>query len=136
MRFLLASNVVSEPTKPSPNHTVLDWLNAYESEVAIDSIVLGELSAGVRSLTAGRKRMALERWLDAVAATIVCLPWDERVALRWGILVAGLRRKGRSMPILDSQMAATALTHDLTLATRTIDDFRYAGAKLTNPFDA
>jgi predicted nucleic acid-binding protein len=134
--FLVDSNVISEPTKPSPSIRVVDWLRDNESDLAIDSIVLGELSAGIRSLPQGRKRRALAVWLDELSETVVCLPWDASVALRWGRLVARLRAAGRSMPILDSQIAATALTHDLTIATRNADDFRHAGVKLTNPFGA
>jgi len=134
--FLVDSNVISEPTKPSPSRRVVDWLRGHESDLAIDSIVLGELSAGIRSLPQGRKRGALAAWLDELCETVVCLPWDANVALRWGGLVARLRAEGRSMPVLDSQIAATALTHDLTIATRNSDDFRHAGVKLTNPFGA
>jgi hypothetical protein len=132
--FLVDSNVVSEPTKPSPSRRVVDWLRDNESGLVIDSIVLGELSAGIRSLPQGRKQRALAAWLDELRETIVCLPWDASVALRWGRLVAHLRAEAQSMPILDSQIAATALTHDLTIATRNADDFRHAGVKLTNPF--
>jgi hypothetical protein len=38
------------------------------------------------------------------------------------------------MPIKDSLIAATALVHGMTVATRNVRDFRKAGVKIVNPF--
>jgi predicted nucleic acid-binding protein len=48
--------------------------------------------------------------------------------------VANLKRTGETLPLLDSMIAATALQHDLTLATRNTRDFTRAGVKVVNPF--
>jgi predicted nucleic acid-binding protein len=55
--------------------------------------------------------------------------------LRWAALLARLRSSGRAMPIKDSLMAATALVHGLTMATRNRSDFASAGVKLVHPFN-
>src|SRR2546430_449617 len=49
-------------------------------------------------------------------------------------VVAELRRKGKSMPIKDSLIAATALVHGLTVATRNVRDFREVGVKVVDLF--
>jgi predicted nucleic acid-binding protein len=49
--------------------------------------------------------------------------------------LAELRRKGRAMPIKDSLIAASARQHDMTIATRNVDDYRFAGVRIVNPFD-
>ena len=134
MMFLVDANVLSEPTKPAPNSKVVEWLSTNERNLVVDSIVLGELSVGILALSAGRKRTQLEQWFDAVAQTIDCLPWDATVSRRWARLVVELRRKGRTLPVLDSMIAATALHHDLTVATRNTRDFRKTGAKVIDPF--
>jgi len=67
-------------------------------------------------------------------ATINCLVWDAATGLRWAKLLADLRRSGQSMPIKDSLIAATALVHGLTVATRNARDFRAARVKVLNPF--
>jgi toxin FitB len=40
------------------------------------------------------------------------------------------------MPIKDSLIAASALQHELTIATRNVADYRHAGVQIVNPFDA
>jgi hypothetical protein len=49
-------------------------------------------------------------------------------------IVADLRLAGRAVPIKDSTIAATALTHDLILVTRNTGDFSQTGAKVLDPF--
>lgn len=134
MTFLVDANVLSEPTKPAPNSKVVEWLSTNERNLVVDSIVLGELNVGILALPAGRKRTQLEHWFDAVAQTIDCLPWDATVSRRWARLVVELRRKGRTLPVLDSMIAATALHHDLTVATRKTHDFRKTGVRVVDPF--
>jgi toxin FitB len=55
--------------------------------------------------------------------------------LRWAKLLAELRAKGQAVPIKDSLVAATALVHGLTVATRNVSDFKKTGVKVLNPFD-
>jgi predicted nucleic acid-binding protein len=64
------------------------------------------------------------------------VPWELGTGLRWAKLLARLRANGRAMPIKDSLIAATALTHDLTVVSRNRSDFDKAGVKLIDPFSA
>jgi len=134
MTYLVDANVLSEPTKRSPSSKVIDWLSANEGNIVVDSIVLGELCIGVLALPRGRKRTKLEQWFAALAGTIECLPWDGSVGRRWAKLVVDSRRKGEVLPLLDGMIAATALQHDLTIATRNTRDFEKTGARVLNPF--
>lgn len=134
MTYLVDANVLSEPTRPAPNGKVVEWLSANERNLAVDSIVLGELCLGVLSLPAGRKRARLEQWLEAVMRTLDCLPWEAAAARRWAKLVVDLKRKGRTLPLLDSMIAATALEHGLTVATRSVNHFEPAGVQTVDPF--
>ncbi len=134
MTYLVDANVLSEPTRPAPNGRVVDWLRANERSLVVDSIIFGELWAGILSLPAGRKRTSLEQWFEVVVQTLVCLPWDSAVSRRWAELIVLLKRKGRAMPILDAMIAATALEHGLTVATRNVTDFEPAGVRVVDPF--
>jgi predicted nucleic acid-binding protein len=135
MTYLIDANVLSEATKPAPSSKVIDWLRDNERNLVVDSIILGELCIGILALPRGRKRVRLERWFEEVVETIDCLPWDATIARRWALLVVNLNRKGEPLPLLDGMIAATALQHDLTIATRNTRDFRKAGVKVLNPFE-
>ncbi len=134
MKYLVDANVLSEPTKSSPELRVVEWLRSHEREIAVDPIILGQLRFGVLLLPKGRKRTALERWFDAGVRRLHCLPWEAETGLRWAELIANLRRSGKAMPIKDSLIAATALTHDLTVATRNSSDFAKAAVRIVDPF--
>lgn len=134
MTYLVDANVLSEATKPAPDARVLTWLRAHERELAVDPIILGELRYGILVLPKGKKRTALEQWFDAGVKGLQCLSWDLDTGLAWAALLARLRTKGTAMPVKDSLIAATALAHDLTVATRNSTDFRKAGVRVVNPF--
>jgi predicted nucleic acid-binding protein len=135
MTYLVDANVLSEPTKQTPNSKVVRWLTKNEANLLVDSIILGELRIGILALPRGRKRKTLEQWFESLVETIDCLPWDASVSKQWASLVVELRRKGQAVPLLDGMIAATALEHNLTVATRNIRDFRKTGVKTINPFD-
>jgi predicted nucleic acid-binding protein len=134
MTYLADVNVLSEPTKPTPNRKVLDWLSANEQNFVVDSIILGELWAGILALPRGRKRTHLELWFDGVVDAVDCIAWDAAISRRWAQLVVELKGKGAKLPLLDSMIAATALHHGLTIATRNTRDFKRAGALVLDPF--
>lgn len=134
MRYLVDANVLSEPTKPAPHPGVVAWLRTNEAELAVDAIILGELRFGILLLPKGRRRAVLERWFEAGVRRLACLPWDAATGLRWAELLARLRSAGRSMPIKDSLIAATALVHRLAVVTRNRTDFEKAGVAVVDPF--
>jgi predicted nucleic acid-binding protein len=132
--FLVDANVLSEATKPDPSPHVLAWLAHHEREIAVDPVILGEILFGILQLPTGRRRAKLESWFRDGVERIHCLPWDAATGLRWARLLATLRSAGRAMPIKDSLIAATALTHGLTVVTRNRRDFAQADVDVVDPF--
>jgi len=135
LRFLVDANVLSEPTRARPEPRVLEWLRDHETEIAVDSIILGEIRFGILLLPVGARRRKLERWFDEGVARLECVAWEAETGLRWAQLLADLRRRGRTMPIKDSMIAATALTHDLVVVTRNRADFERAAVEIRDPFE-
>lgn len=134
MTFLVDANVLSEPTKATPDPGVVAWLKHHEQDIAVDPIILGEIRFGILLLPKGKRRARLERWFEAGVQRLHCLPWEAEAGLRWAKLLASLRASGRAMPIKDSLIATTALLHGLTVATRNRTDFEKAGVKVVDPF--
>jgi len=135
MIYLVDANVLSEPTKQSADSRVVAWLNANESNLIVDSIIIGELRIGILALPRGRKRDRLEQWYETVVETIDCIPWDVAISQRWAALVVELKRKGETVPLLDGMIAATALQHNLIVATRNTRDFQKTGVKTLKLFE-
>ena len=134
MTCLVDANVLCEATRPSPDLRVIEWLKRNERELVVDPAILGEIRFGILLLPPGRRRRELENWFDEIARHIVCVSWDVETGLRWAELLAHLRSLGKPMPIKDSLIAATALTHGLQLATHNRRNFEACGVELVDPF--
>jgi predicted nucleic acid-binding protein len=140
LKFLLDTNVLSEARRLEPNRGVLRWLDKIDEDRAFIIVVsLAEIRRGVALMENGRGRIALAGWLsrdlpDRFAGRV--LPVDEQTAFAWGELMAEAKRRGSGLASMDGLLAATALAHDLTLATRNIGDFRNLGIKLYDPWSS
>ena len=134
MRYLVDANILSEPTRSTPDPGVVEWLRHNEREIVVDPVILGEMRFGILLLPKGKRRTRLERWFDAGVQRLHCLPWEAETGLRWAELLARLRASGREMPVKDSLIAATALVHNLIIATHNRANFEKAAVKIVDPF--
>lgn len=124
LRFLLDTNIVSAAVAKIPNGQVLDRLAEHAGGSAIASVVWHELMYGCRRLPAGRRRAALETYLDEVVRpSFPILPYDEAAAAWHAQERARLESRGVPAPYVDGQIAAIAHTHGLILATANPKDF-------------
>jgi predicted nucleic acid-binding protein len=95
-RYLLDTNILSDPTKPVPSQLLANWLvDQAEEELFIASLTVAEIWRGVEDKPTGRRRTELERWFagpngpQSVFARRI-LPFDEEAALVWGSLIAAV----------------------------------------------
>jgi predicted nucleic acid-binding protein len=140
MKLLLDTNVLSEVTKPSPDEGVLRWIHGLDEDRTFISIVsIAEIRRGVALMDSGRKRDALGEWLAHDLPQRFenrIIPVEGAVALAWGDLIALAKRSGRGLASMDGLIAATAVAHQLTLATRNTKDFEGFGVDIINPWAA
>jgi predicted nucleic acid-binding protein len=135
VKYIVDANLLSEATKPDPAPQVLEWLRLNEQNLAVTPVVLGELEYGVLLLPASRRKKQLELWFEKIRSTAHCLDFDSKAASSWAHLLAHLKSKGHAMPIKDSLIAASAIAHNLSVATRNTRDFKNARVPLINPFE-
>jgi predicted nucleic acid-binding protein len=135
VKFIADANLLSEPTKPEPSPRVLEWLRRNEEQLAVTPIILGELEYGILLLPASKRKKQLEVWFEKIRSTAHCLDFDSKAASSWAHLLARLKSQGHAMPIKDSLIAASAIAHNLTVATRNTRDFKNAKVPLINPFE-
>ena len=69
-------------------------------------------------------------WFEARVLTV-----DEPIINQWAILMARRQLQGRPLDILDGFLAATALRHDLAIATRNVKDFAGLSVEMVNPWE-
>jgi tRNA(fMet)-specific endonuclease VapC len=103
LKYLLDTNVVSEPLRPNPAATVLRRLRRHEGETAIASIVWHELQFGCARLPRSRRRTAIERYLDEVVLASFPILDYGRTAAEWHAGErARLEAAGKRPPFIDA----------------------------------
>ena len=98
---------------------------------------MGELRKGINLLVSGKKRRDLETWLENDLEKRFVerwLPISLEVSECWGAMSARAQLAGNPLPVLDSLLAATAITHGCTLVTRNTRDMFATGVVLLNPW--
>jgi len=128
LRYLLDTNVLSEPMRPVPDPEVMDRIAAAGDTLATASPVWHEIELGRRRLPAGKRRRAIEAMIDALSSVLVILPYDASAAAWHATERARLSRLGRAPPFVDGQIAAIAAVNDLVLVTRNVRDFSGSAA--------
>jgi tRNA(fMet)-specific endonuclease VapC len=124
LRFLLDTNTLSEPSRPSPDPRVLSRLEEHDGELAIAAPSWHELLFGCERLPPSRRRQQLEDYLVTVVPdSFPVLPYNRAAAAWHAAERARLQAIGRTPPFLDSLIAAVARVHDLVLVTSNGADF-------------
>jgi predicted nucleic acid-binding protein len=133
--FLLDTCVISESIKPKPDPSVTKWMKFNGSTDAYISVLtLGELHYGVAQLNDPARERELNTWIGVVekqfANRIVVV--DDAAARQWGYLRAAFPK----VQTPDALLAATAIAHGFTFATRNAKHFRFGGLTVVNPWEA
>ena len=140
MKYLLDTCVLSECARRNPDARLVAWLEttAAGDDFHVSAITIGEIAEGIESLPDGDPRkLRLDAWfrteiLGTYGDRIV--DFDREAALAWGRIKGATSRAGLVRPDLDAQIAATALAHGMTVATRNVCDMAHTGVPVVNPF--
>lgn len=138
--IVLDTNVISEIFRPSPEPRVVDWLSSLIGDVAITSVTLSEMLAGVRRLPDGRRKVELTRRIDAALepyrGSRAVLPFDDVAAERYADVLVSRENAGAPISTADAQIAAICLARGATCATRNVKEFAHTGVELVDPWKA
>ena len=99
----------------------MDWLDAQAPETLhLSVITLGEIAKGINKLARSQRKSSLQTWLSQTLPTRFAgriLGIEIATMLLWGELVGRLEQQGRSLPVMDSLIAAIALQHSLAISS-------------------
>ena len=128
IRFLLDTNVLSEPVRPAPHPRVLSRLREHGEEIATAALVWNELLFGWERLPPSRKREAIGSYLlRTVRSSVPILPYDQAAAEWHAAERARLTSSGRPPAFVDGQIAAIARVNELVLVTSNRSHFEGFG---------
>jgi len=139
VNYLVDTCVISEVVRKRPAPEVVSWLAAQDEDHLFMSVLsLEEQHKGIARPADSRRRRTLEAWVEGdlqrrFAGRII--PVDPGIAARWGRISGDAERAGRMIPVIDGLLAATALEHGLTLATRDTFHMEPAGVDLFDPWE-
>lgn len=140
MNYLLDTCIISELIRHKAERRVLAWIESVpEDRLHLSVLTLGELHKGIARLDAGDRRRRLEKWLSDDVRTRFegrIVPLEEETLVLWGRIMGEGERRGRTWPLMDSLMAASAIAGHLTLVTRNLADVQDMGVTLFDPWQA
>ena len=134
MKYLLDTNIVSELMKDAPDPGVISWVNEHDADTVLCSMVLSELASRVEALDEGKRKAAFRTELRFIQEDYRerILPFDEAAAWEWARYIRRAKDAGFAPPLIDSQIAATAMSWGLAVVTGNESDFPLI--KVVNPF--
>jgi predicted nucleic acid-binding protein len=137
MSYLIDTNVLSELRKGDRcDANVAEWFATIdEDELYLSVLVIGEIQRGADRVRRRDPKGAdrLDRWIANITSTYGdrILPVTLPVARLWGSFGVP-----DPIPTVDGLLAATAIHHELVLATRNIKDVARTGVQYVDPFKA
>ena len=139
MNYLIDTNALSELTKIKGDTKVIQWFNETPNyELFLSVLTIAEIRKGIEKLKDSSKKDVLTTWLQTELDERFknrILSFGISEAMIWGKLTARMENTGINLPIIDSMIAAIALSKNAILVTRNTKDFEATGVKLLNPWN-
>ena len=137
LKYLLDTNILSEPVKPVPNEKVIAKLGQYAGEYVTASTVWHELLYGIRRMDDSKRKASLASYLEALSHSgLDVLPYDKNSAAWLAKERARLAKQGIAVALADGEIASVAYSNNLVLVTRNVKDFAsFDGLRVENWFE-
>jgi predicted nucleic acid-binding protein len=136
--WLLDTNIVSELRKPRPEPRVVSFVARQSLDsLFLSEVTFAEIRFGIERIADPARRAEINDWLRNKLRPMFegrVLPITKDVILTWRLVVEDGRKAGHTFAQPDLFIAATALHHGLTVATRNTDDYRMARIPVLNPW--
>ncbi len=137
--WLLDTNVTAEIITGGSARVKAWAIELDEATLHLSILTIAEYDKGIANLPDGDpRRLVYMTTRDSLAARFAArlLPVSDVIVRRWGAISGTVRRDtGHPPPVIDTLLAATALEHNLYLATRNVRDVRHSGAAVFNPWE-
>ena len=123
--YLLDTNIISEPTKLSPNENVIQKLADNLEYSCISAITWAEMLSEIKSLPEGKRKTGLFDYsIESVQKQYEILSFDASAANIYSDLYERLKTKGSPAQRFDLMIASIAIPNNLILVTRNVSDFK------------
>ena len=118
--FLLDTNIVSYWMR-GDSKVIARLKERSPSELGLSAVTLAEILYGIEKSPVKKR----ERWdkIHRIASLLPLYPFGEEAAQKYAAVRCELERDGCAISERDTQIAAVALAHRLTLVTHNIKEF-------------
>jgi tRNA(fMet)-specific endonuclease VapC len=125
LKFLLDTNILSEPARPIPNANVLHQLDIHKSGVAVSSVAVHELIYGCLRLPESKRREYLRNYIYESVLNLPVFDYDLKAAQWHAEERVRLSQIGKTPAFVDGQIASIAFCNNLILVTNNVSDFEF-----------
>ena len=128
MKYMLDTNICIYIIKHRPEEVIQKFMEHDPDDICISAITYAELVHGVEKSQAKEKNRVA---LMVLLSEIQIVPFDDLAAQIYGEIKADLQKKGTSIGLMDTLIAAHAKALNLTLVANNTKEFaRVEGLEL------
>lgn len=109
---------------PQHRHLMQRILKEKEGTIAISVMTVAEISEGIENIPDENRKHNLLTALEYILSSLVILEMNDESAWLYGKIRKNLRKKGQDIGVMDSLIAAHALSQNLILVTNNSKHFQ------------
>jgi len=130
MPYLLDTNTCIYFLNRSSEKIIARMKKLSPADIKLSSITVAELLFGAEKSRAKNKNLAI---VDAFTHHFEQIPFDDRCCRNYAEIRSSLQKKGAPIGPMDLLIASISLTHNLTLVTNNVKEFkRVKGLMIVN----